>query len=106
MILIKDLLFNQYMYIYNMSALSSNSLTWDNPGLLNPGVRLPDVEGVEDRGCDSWAASIPPDIEDSWEDGGLAPLRCVGDSFFSSSKASSASESIAYILPDLIVSSK
>lgn len=88
MILIKDLLFNQ----------SSNSLTWDNPGLLNPGVRLPDVEGVEDRGCDSWAASIPPDIEDigdSWEDGGLAPLRCVEDSFPSSSKASSASESIA-----------
>lgn len=106
MILIKDLLFNQYMYIYNMSALSSNSLTWDNPGLLNPGVRLPDVEGVEDRGCDSWAASIPPDIEDSWEDGGLAPLRCVGDSFPSSSKASSASESIAYILPDVIVSNK
>lgn len=49
-------------------------------------MRLSDVEGVEDRGCDSWVVSILLDIEDIgdfWEDGGLVLLRCVGDLFFS-----------------------
>lgn len=74
------------MYIYNMFVLLSNLFIWDNFGLLNFGVRLSDVEGVEDRGCDSWVVSILLDIEDIgdfWEDGGLVLLRCVGDLFFS-----------------------
>lgn len=48
-------------------------------------MRLSDVEGVEDRGCDSWVVSILLDIEDIGDfwDGGLVLLRCVGDLFFS-----------------------
>lgn len=69
-------------------------------------MRLSDVEGVEDRGCDSWVVSILLDIEDFWEDGELVLLRCVGDLFFSFFKVFLVLELIVYILLDLIVLSK
>lgn len=69
-------------------------------------MRLSDVEGVEDRGCDSWVVSILLDFEDFWEDGGLVLLRCVGDLFFSFFKVFLVLELIVYILLDVIVLNK